>query len=419
MTTVIADRCGFRGPAPEGASGDHAALRRVYEAVTLYPSGNPRFPDLEDVAALMLLCFISPAGKRVASRHVLLEGAPGTAKSELTKVVARVLHAHGAGGGVNCEGGRSETAKSELTEVLAGALYAHGAGGGTDRGRGRSEYERVQGTPDLMPSSFIGYEGRVDAGGGFAFLDGPLLRDPPVFHVDEINRISPRTLAVLFEVMAESQVTLPSLLVEEAERKRPVHSMVVGTQNPDAFVGTNPLPEPLLDRFLIRVSMPFPKRNLLKDLLLSKGEGGTGGERHPVDFDGIRKQTAALVRGDRGEAIAGCIAELLYASWPLEGAAVLPGLDRRLPATKSVRGLVDGTLAYGLGVRAGQSLRDLASALAWCRGGGNNEAEVLREDVELVTPYVVGHRLQFRPDAAPSVKERSEFAERLFRVGFP
>ncbi len=159
-----------------------------------FESAKSGFEGLNDVLTLMFLCYLAPDRQpksdgtlRRTNRHLLLEGAAGTGKSELTKNFAAVL----------------ETAELDVSRQPA-----------------RPQYQRIQGTNQLMPSDFIGREVRTESG-KFVFSLGPLLHfevgdnyQPRVLFVDELNRIPERTLSVLIEAMAEGTVTVNSVYQE-------------------------------------------------------------------------------------------------------------------------------------------------------------------------------------------------------------
>jgi MoxR-like ATPase len=138
--------------------------------------------------------------------HALIEGVPGVAKTLAVKALARLLGL---------------------------------------------EYQRVQCTADLMPADVIGTNVVNLATGGFVFHRGPVFTD--LLLVDEINRMPPRTQAALLECMEERQVTVDGVRHDLA----PFFS-VFATQNPVEFEGTYPLPEAQLDRFLLKIPVPYP-----------------------------------------------------------------------------------------------------------------------------------------------------------------
>jgi len=158
--------------------------------------------------------------------HALLEGAPGLAKTLAVKTLAQIF---------------------------------------------RLDYQRVQCTPDLMPADVIGTNVLNMASGAFTFHEGPVFTQ--LLLVDEINRMPPRTQAALLESMEERQVT-----VDRVARDLSPFFSVFATQNPIEFEGTYPLPEAQLDRFLIKIRVPYPEAGD-EIRLLSNVHGGFDARR--------------------------------------------------------------------------------------------------------------------------------------------
>jgi MoxR-like ATPase len=138
--------------------------------------------------------------------HALLEGVPGVAKTLLVKTFSRILGL---------------------------------------------EFQRVQCTSDLMPADIIGTNVLNMATSTFNLHKGPVFTD--LLLVDEVNRMPPRTQAALLECMEEYQVTIDGL-----RHQLPGSFSVFATQNPVEFEGTYPLPEAQLDRFLLKIRVPYP-----------------------------------------------------------------------------------------------------------------------------------------------------------------
>jgi MoxR-like ATPase len=122
------------------------------------------------------------------------------------------------------------------------------------------DFNRVQSTPDLLPSDIFGFSVLNPQDGHFTFRRGPVFCN--LLLVDEINRASPRTQAALLEAMAERQVTVEG---KRYKLERPF--LVLATQNPVEHRGTFPLPESQLDRFLFQLSMNYPDSESEIDLL--------------------------------------------------------------------------------------------------------------------------------------------------------
>ena len=122
------------------------------------------------------------------------------------------------------------------------------------------EFKRIQFTPDLLPSDITGAEVYNTATGEFAFQPGPIFAN--IVLADEINRTTPRTQSAALEAMEENQVTSNR---KTYPLERPF--MVIATQNPQEFEGAYPLPESQLDRFLMRISLGYPNREMELDIL--------------------------------------------------------------------------------------------------------------------------------------------------------
>src|SRR6185437_7735264 len=114
-------------------------------------------------------------------------------------------------------------------------------------------FQRIQCTPDLLPSDITGITYYNQKTGEFAFRPGPLLTQ--IVLADEINRATPRTQSALLEAMEERQIS-----VERETMALPRPFLVIATQNPIELEGTFPLPEAQLDRFLLRLRLGYPDR---------------------------------------------------------------------------------------------------------------------------------------------------------------
>src|SRR5258708_2541843 len=155
-----------------------------------------------EVIDLLLVALLS-------NGHVLLEDVPGMGKTVMAKALARSLDA---------------------------------------------TFQRVQGTPDLLPTDITGVSYYDQRQGQFVFRPGPIFTQ--ILLVDEINRTTPRTQSALLEAMAERQVT-----VERETMPLPKPFLVLATQNPVELEGTFPLPEAQLDRFLLNVQIGYPSED--------------------------------------------------------------------------------------------------------------------------------------------------------------
>lgn len=161
-----------------------------------------------DVIDLLLVALLSDG-------HVLLEDVPGMGKTMMARALASSLGA---------------------------------------------SFQRVQGTPDLLPTDILGVSYFDQRRSEFVFRQGPIFAQ--ILLVDEINRATPRTQSALLEAMAERQVT-----VERETLPLPRPYLVLATQNPVELEGTFPLPEAQLDRFLLRVGVGYPSEQEEKAIL--------------------------------------------------------------------------------------------------------------------------------------------------------
>jgi MoxR-like ATPase len=166
----------------------------------------------------------------LAGEHVLLEDVPGVGKTLVGKALARSVS---------------------------------------------GDFVRVQFTPDLLPGDILGttiYDAKT---GQFNHLPGPIFAN--IILADEINRTTPRTQSALLEAMSEGQVSIDN---ETHQLPRPF--MVIATQNPYEFEGTYPLPESQLDRFLLRISLGYPDREVEREVLASHRGGEPVNQLEPV-----------------------------------------------------------------------------------------------------------------------------------------
>ncbi|MCX8195943.1 MAG: MoxR family ATPase [Acidilobaceae archaeon] len=256
----------------------------------------------------------------LARGHVLLEGVPGVAKTLTAKVIAALL-----------------------------AL----------------KFQRVQMTPDLLPSDIIGssvYDQKV---GDFRLRLGPIFTN--VLLVDEINRASPRTQSALLEAMQERQVTIEGTTIRLEEP-----FIVIATQNPIEFEGVFPLPEAQLDRFLIKVSVGYTSKRGLIEIM----------RRADEIEDMLSRLQPVITREEVLKAIEEAkdvrVDEAIY-----DYAASLVEATRKHPAVR-----------LGGSPRAGIAL--IRTARAWAYLEGRNY--VIPDDVKVVAPYVLSHRLLLKPE---------------------
>lgn len=260
----------------------------------------------------------------LARGHVLLEGVPGTAKTLLVR-------------------------------ALAGAL-------GTRMGR-------IQFTPDLMPSDITGLSILRDSTRGFEFHPGPIFTD--LLLGDEINRAPAKTQAALLEAMAERQVTVDG-------EARPLGSLftVFATQNPVEYEGTYPLPEAQLDRFLMKIRVPYPALEAELQMLAN----------HAAGFDAERSADAVpapVLDAD------GCGALRAAVNTVRVAPEVQDYIARIVRATRD-----DSALTLGGSPRASVALFRVARAAALLKG----RDFVTPDDVKDFALPVLRHRVLLAPE---------------------
>jgi MoxR-like ATPase len=260
----------------------------------------------------------------LSNGHVLIEDVPGTGKTSLAHALARSLGL---------------------------------------------QFRRVQFTPDLMPSDILGVSIYRSHDERFEFQPGPIFTQ--VLLADERNRATPRAQAALLEAMQERQVT-----VDGVSHQLPAPFFVIGTQNPRDLDGTYPLPNAELDRFLIRVAMPYPEPDDEKQILAQFAsmplQTGTTMERTGTE--------EATELSKLQEAVLGVVVDPTMVDY----------LHRIVGATRA-----DERISLGASPRAGLHLMRAAQALAAIRG----RRYVLPDDIKELASPVLTHRLALAADA--------------------
>ena len=221
------------------------------------------------------------------------------------------------------------------------------------------DFRRVQFTADLMPSDLIGVSVFERAKDSFVFHQGPVFAQ--VLLADEINRAGPKTQSALLEAMEEQQVS-----VENETRALPKPFFVIATQNPSDQLGTYPLPESQLDRFLLRITLGYPDRQAERELL-------AGGDRRHAAL-----KLQPVMRP----------AELLLAQQAVLQVRVAPPLLDYLQTLIAVTR--NGQwFSEGISPRAGIAVLRAARARALMAG----RDYVAPDDVQAILPQAIAHRL--------------------------
>lgn len=221
------------------------------------------------------------------------------------------------------------------------------------------EYQRIQFTSDLLPADILGTSIFNQSSTEFEFRPGPIFSQ--VLLADEINRATPKTQGALLEAMEERQIT-----VDGNTYPLPQPFFVIATQNPITQMGTYPLPESQLDRFLMRISLGYPDPTVERKLLK--------GFNPRQDMD----QLKAVTDGEGLAQIQQKVKKVFVSD------ALLDYVQRILAFTRQ-----SNRFNFGLSPRAGMALVHCAQSYAFVSGRDH----VIPEDVQSILPAVAEHRL--------------------------
>ncbi|MEY4597473.1 MAG: hypothetical protein RLZZ445_270 [Pseudomonadota bacterium] len=221
------------------------------------------------------------------------------------------------------------------------------------------KFQRIQFTSDLLPADILGVSVYNRDSGRFVFHPGPVFTN--VVLADEVNRATPRAQSALLEAMEENQVT-----TEGETRPLPQPFFVIATQNPSHQIGTFPLPESQLDRFLMRLELGYPDAQAERALL------------NGIDRRALLADLKPHIGPDNLLHMQNEVQQVHAAPALLDYLQVLLNHTRQSP-----------DFAHGLSPRAGLAL--LQGARAWAYTDGRKM--VLPEDLQAVLPAVVAHRL--------------------------
>lgn len=227
------------------------------------------------------------------------------------------------------------------------------------------DFNRVQGTSDLLPADIVGVSVFDRGDSSFRFHPGPVFSQ--LLLVDELNRAPPKTQSALLEAMAEGQVS-----IDGVRRELPSPFFVIATQNPLDLVGTYPLPESQLDRFMFSLHLGYPDAEAERQLLAG-------------DYDPLRLADARTVLSATGLAT-----QIAHTRTLPARPALIAYIQALLQASRQ-----HPQVRLGLSPRAGLAL--LAAARAWARLAGRDH--VIPEDVQAVFVPLARHRVHPRVDA--------------------
>ncbi len=261
----------------------------------------------------------------IAGGHVLLEGVPGLGKTALVRTISEALHLN---------------------------------------------FQRIQFTPDLMPTDLVGTKILVEDQAGhssFEFSPGPIFCN--LLLGDEINRATPKTQSALLEAMQEKAVTIGG---ETRILKRPF--FVLATQNPLEMEGTYPLPEAQLDRFFFKLMVPYPGEEAFSRIL----DATTGGSSTSIEQVFGGEEMIAMEAFARSIPIAGEIRR-----------EVVRLVMSTHPETDTAAAEVVRYIQYGASPRAGQAIILASKIQALLRG----RLHVSFEDILSVSLPVLRHRI--------------------------
>ncbi|GAB1540447.1 MoxR family ATPase [Scytonema sp. NUACC21] len=263
--------------------------------------------------------------------------------------------------------GKTEAIRLVLVALLAGghALLEDVPGVGKTllaKSLARSidgKFQRLQCTPDLLPTDVTGTNIWNPKSGEFVFLPGPVFAN--ILLADEINRATPRTQSALLEVMEEHQVT-----VDGISRTVPMPFFVIATQNPIEYQGTFPLPEAQMDRFMLSLSLGYPTEAEELQMLQRHQQGANFADLQPcISLEEVQELQKICSKVKVDNSLQQYILELVR-------------------ATRH-----DEEITLGVSPRGTVALQRATQALAFLLG----RDYAIPDDIKFLAPYVLCHRL--------------------------
>lgn len=290
-----------------------------------------------------------------------------------TKVIDGILTALVAGGHVLLEG------VPGLAKTLAVRTFAELSG---------LDFKRIQFTPDLLPADLTGTLIYEQNGGRFSVRKGPVFTN--VVFADEINRAPAKVQSALLEAMAERQVT-----IGETTYRLPEPFFVLATQNPIEQEGTYNLPEAELDRFLMKIVVPYPTQKEEVEIVKTCGYADQVKVHQVFDERSLNKCRALLEKIVCDDKLVEYIVSIVNVTRP----DAKSGSDFRSPVTFSKSNDdITKYITYGASPRAGIALLQCAKVKALFQG----RSFVLPDDIKAVAPDVLRHRLILSYEASAS-----------------
>jgi len=290
----------------------------------------------------------------VCGGHVLLEGVPGLAKTLAVKTFAEIS--------------------------------------GLD-------FKRIQFTPDLLPADVSGTLIYEQTSGKFSVRKGPVFTN--VVLADEINRAPAKVQSALLEAMAEHQVT-----IGEETYKLPEPFLVLATQNPIEQEGTYNLPEAELDRFLLKITVPYPTAQEEIDIVKTCGKADEKKVSKVLSPEKLGKLTALMDKIVCDDKIVEYIVSIVSVTRPDDSQKKNNG---RLSVNAVKNGDITRYISFGASPRSGIALLQCAKAHALFEG----RAFVLPEDVKAVAPSVLRHRLVLSYEASADGITSDDIIEKI------
>ena len=295
---------------------------------------------------------------------------PATFVSELAQKLTREIH--------KAIQGQEEVIEAALVCLLTGGHGLFEGVPGTAKtllvrsisAACRADFKRIQFTPDLMPSDIAGTNVFDMASGSFNLKRGPVFAE--IVLADEINRTPPKTQAALLEAMEERRVS-----VDGISNPLPPVFTVFATQNPVEYEGTYPLPEAQLDRFLLKMVVPYPSEEAETAMLTAWDRGFKAADLATANFHPVATVEDLLTAR-------ACLVRVTVES------KIINYIMQIIRSTRSHR-----QLTLGASPRAAVALLQASKTLALMRG----RAFVIPDDIKQMALPVLRHRVLLKPEA--------------------